>query len=224
MAAGFQERWLSKVGDYTGSLAAEPKVLGEIREQSDRHREEHGRECDVYPSSPEKGRFLHAIIEATRARRILEIGCGLGYSATWMALALERGGHVDTVESDRKHADLARANFARAGVADRVRVFEGHAESLLPSFHGAYDLVFEDAAYGRDPPYREHMVRLARVGGVLITSNWFSLESYLGGKKDNFAKAGRRMRTYADRLFRDPRLVGVLIPWVWWGFITKIRE
>ncbi len=224
MGEPFEQRWESKIEEYAAQLAAEPPLVRDVREQSNAHRRKHGRECDVYPSSPMKGRFLQALVHATRSRRVLEIGCGLGYSAIWMATAMDFGGVLETVEASRAHARLARENFALAGVADRVRILEGKANAILPSLTGPYDLVFEDAAYGADPPYREDMVRLLRIGGMLVTSNWFTLESYLGGGKDEFAKAGRGMKKYADRLFRDPRLVGVLVPWVWWGVSTKVRE
>ncbi|HLD56914.1 MAG TPA: methyltransferase, partial [archaeon] len=45
------------------------------------------------------GKFLHMLLLATKAKRVLELGCSLGYSTIWMALAAkENGGHVYTTE------------------------------------------------------------------------------------------------------------------------------
>lgn len=223
MAVDAEARARAKVDAYVRKLAAEPAWLRAIRVQSNAHRSEHGADCTVHPSSPVKGRFLQAVVQATKARRILEVGCGLGYSAIWIAEALGHGGRVETVEKDPLHVRLARRNLASAGVADRVHVLVGAAEDLLPSLSGPYDLVFEDAAYGGTPAYHEAMVRIVRVGGMLITSNWFPVESALRGEKGPFATAGRGAQRYARRLFRDPRFVGCLVPGVWWGVSTKVR-
>ncbi len=80
------------------------------------------------------------------------MGCGLGYSAVWLARALPPGGRVDTIERDPTHAKLAGQNFKSARVHDKVRVLRGNAASVLSKLKGPYDFIFEDAtsAKGRD--------------------------------------------------------------------------
>src|SRR5215208_697336 len=77
--------------------------------------------------TPAYGRLLHLLARAQRATRILEIGTLAGYSTIWLARAVAPDGRVVTLELNPKHADLARANLARAGVADRVDIRVGRA-------------------------------------------------------------------------------------------------
>src|SRR5512135_3117379 len=75
--------------------------------------------------SPNEGKLLYLIAKMSGAKRVLEIGTLGGYSTTWLARALPNEGKVITLELDQKHAEVARKNLARAGIADRVEVRVG---------------------------------------------------------------------------------------------------
>ncbi|MGH3577159.1 MAG: O-methyltransferase, partial [Mycobacterium sp.] len=77
--------------------------------------------------SAQQGKFLCLLAGAMRARRILEIGTLGGFSTIWLARGAGPDGQVVTLEYEPKHAEVARANFARAGVGDRVQVVVGPA-------------------------------------------------------------------------------------------------
>src|SRR5688500_11706947 len=82
--------------------------------------------------SPLQGKFLHLLVRMTRARRILEIGTLAGYSTIWLGRALtESGGKLITLESNPKHADVARANLERAGLEGVVELRLGRALETL---------------------------------------------------------------------------------------------
>ena len=72
--------------------------------------------------SPNHGRLLHIFARMVNARAILEIGTLGGYSTIWMARALQPGGRLITLEFEPKHAEVARANLARAGLDQVVDV------------------------------------------------------------------------------------------------------
>src|SRR5262249_55506122 len=96
--------------------------------------------------SAQQGKFLCLLARAIRARRILEIGTLGGFSTIWLARGAGPHGRVVTLEYEPKHAEVARANLARAGVADRVEVMVGAALDTLPKLTGdPFDLVFIDA-------------------------------------------------------------------------------
>src|SRR5215218_7379717 len=82
--------------------------------------------------SPVQGKLLHLLVRAIGAREILEIGTLGGYSTIWLARALPEGGRMISLEADARHAEVARANIARAGLDDRVEVRLGMALDLLP--------------------------------------------------------------------------------------------
>lgn len=100
-----------------------------------------------YWSVPRKdGEFLHFLVKATQARRVLEVGTSHGYSAIWMALALEEtGGRLTTIEIDRTRHDLARRHVREADLSQRVTLLLGDAHAEVPKLGGPFDFVFLDA-------------------------------------------------------------------------------
>jgi predicted O-methyltransferase YrrM len=125
--------------------------------------------------SPAQGKMLHLLARAIGARRILEIGTLAGYSTIWLARALPPTGRLVTLESDPRHADVARANLARAGVADRVEVRVGRAQDTLPAMAAAgttpFDLTFVDADRAGLSDYVRGALRLSRPGSLIVVDN-----------------------------------------------------
>ena len=122
--------------------------------------------------SAQQGKFLSLLTGAIQARHILEIGTLGGFSAIWLARGAGPQGRVVTLEYEPKHAEVARANLQRAGVADRVEVIVGAALDTLPTLSGdPFDLVFIDADKENYPAYLQWAVRLARAGSVIVVDN-----------------------------------------------------
>lgn len=121
--------------------------------------------------SAQQGKFLCLLAGAINARRILEIGTLGGFSAIWLARGAGPQGRVVTLEYEAKHAEVARENLQRAGVADRVEVMVGAALDTLPTLRGPFDLVFIDADKENNVAYVEWAVRLARPGSVIVVDN-----------------------------------------------------
>ena len=107
--------------------------------------------------APNQGKLLHLLARLQGASKILEIGTLGGYSTIWLARALAAGGRLITLESDEGHAAVARANMARAGLADVVELRVGQALDTLPVLaaegRGPFDLIFIDADKPNNPEY-----------------------------------------------------------------------
>jgi predicted O-methyltransferase YrrM len=125
--------------------------------------------------TPAQGKLLHLLARVQGARRILEIGTLAGYSTIWLARALPAGGRVITLESNPAHADLARANFARAGLDDRIDVRLGKALETLPRLaeEGGqpFDFTFIDADRVNLTEYFGWALKLSRPGSLIIVDN-----------------------------------------------------
>jgi predicted O-methyltransferase YrrM len=121
--------------------------------------------------APNQGKLLQLLAEMVGARRILEIGTLGGYSTIWLARALPAGGELVTLEYEAKHAEVARRNIARAGLADRVTVKVGAGVDLLPTLTGPFDFVFIDADKASNPDYFAWSLKLSRPGGVIVVDN-----------------------------------------------------
>src|ERR1700729_4307408 len=139
--------------------------FAEIRKATDQHRALH--QCSVYPYA--NGPLLGVLAAAAQARRILELGTALGYSALSFAHGAPNS-TVDTIEGDPEHVRLARENIAAAAMDHRITVHEGDFAAVLPTLDPGYDVAFFD---GHTPAPALHKVLrgLLRTGGTLITAN-----------------------------------------------------
>lgn len=160
-------------------------------------------------------RLLRGLVVATGARRVLEIGTAIGYSAACMALALPADGTLLTMEVDAGRAATARQNFVRAGVDRKVNVIVGDAARFLHKVAGPFDLIFQDGSKQLYEPLLDRLVDHLRPGGVLVTDNvlWNGevVEGFVDPPERDPADTAA-IRRYNDRLAADPRLLTTLLP------------
>jgi predicted O-methyltransferase YrrM len=121
--------------------------------------------------SPQSGQLLYLLTRISGARRVLEIGTLGGYSTICLARGVGAEGSVVTLEYDPRHAEVARINLERAGVAGRVDVVVGAALDSLPGLTGPFDLVFIDADKENSSAYVQWAIDLGRPGTVIIVDN-----------------------------------------------------
>jgi predicted O-methyltransferase YrrM len=161
------DRW-DAVDAYTTGLLqdADPVLEAAVRDSAD---------LPNIAVSAAQGQFLHLIARAVKARRILEIGTLGGYSAIWLGRALPEGGNLISLELDPHHANVARANIARAGLDGKVEVRVGAALDSLDALKAEqgepFDLVFIDADKPNNPSYFAWALKLSRKGALIIVDN-----------------------------------------------------
>jgi predicted O-methyltransferase YrrM len=143
--------------------AADP--FAKIRNATNAHRARHG--CNAYPY--DNGPLLAALAAAANARRILELGTALGYTALSFASGAPDA-TVDTIEADPDHVRLARENIAAAAMDHRITVHEGDFATVLPTLDPGYDVAFFDGS-APSPALHKTLRGLLRTGGTLVTAN-----------------------------------------------------
>jgi predicted O-methyltransferase YrrM len=198
-----QELWDAVDGYYSGLLVGEDAALDAALEASD------AAGLPQIAVSPNQGKLLNLIARTRGVRRILEVGTLGGYSTIWLARALPADGRLITLEYEPKHAEVARANLARAGLADRTEVRVGAALDTLPTLKGPFDLVFIDADKPNNPGYLRWALRLTRPGSVIIVDNVVR-----GGRvadPDNTDPAVLGTRELADLLAAEPTVDATMI-------------
>jgi len=125
--------------------------------------------------SPPQGKLLMMLAQMHGARRVLEVGTLGGYSTIWLARGLPPDGRIVTLEVDPKHAKVAAANVAHAGLSDRVEIVVGPALDTLAGLAARkgvpFDLVFIDADKPNNPSYFAWALKLSRKGSVIIVDN-----------------------------------------------------
>ena len=168
-AADTQERWTAVDRYITDLLVPEDAALeAALRDSA-------AAGLPPIAVTPNQGKLLGLLARVQRARAILELGTLGGYSTIWLARALPAGGRLVTLEAEAEYAELARANIARAGLAESVELRVGPALQTLPQLvaegAGPFDLIFVDADKKNNPGYFEWSLKLSRPGTLIIVDN-----------------------------------------------------
>jgi predicted O-methyltransferase YrrM len=179
------------------------RIVGAFRQQSDRletvWRPEIGR-LRIPSLGRSEAELLATIAAARGARRILELGTAIGYSAAYLATGAGPSGHVDAVELDPQRAAVARRLWSQTDLADRITLHEGNALALAQTVGADYDLVFVDLLWelGEREPGRQlarSVTTALGSGGVLVADNCGQTAAAAGGLMDEIT--GGPFRTTA---------------------------
>jgi predicted O-methyltransferase YrrM len=163
--------------------------------------------------SAAQGKLLLLLAQSLNARYILEIGTLAGYSTIWLARALPADGRLLTLEYEPKHAAIARANLARAGLSTQVEVRVGPAltelQRLAAGPRDPFDLIFIDADKPGYPDYFTWALKLARRGTVIIADNVVRGGAVIDANSSNPGVPGvRRMN---ELVAAEPRVSATII-------------
>ena len=149
---------------------------------------------------PSEGKLLELLLRLAGARKVVEVGTLVGYSAIHMARVLPADGHLWTIEFEAKHAEIARGNLAKAGLADRATVLVGAGRDMLPTLDGKgpFDAVFIDADKVNYDHYGRWALAHLRKGGLVIGDN-----AYLFGELLDDSDRGRAMRAFHEMVAKE---------------------
>jgi predicted O-methyltransferase YrrM len=160
-----------------------------------------------------QGKFIYLLAKVVGARRILEIGTLGGYSTIWLARALPEDGLLVTLEIEKKYADVAASNLARAGLLKKVEIVVGPALDTLAKVadrHKApFDFVFLDADKVNYPNYFPQVMRMVRQGALILADNVIRRGTVLAPKADDPSAGGAR--AFNAMIAADPRLEAVVL-------------
>jgi predicted O-methyltransferase YrrM len=163
--------------------------------------------------TPNQGKLLSILARSIGARKILEIGTLGGYSTIWMARALPADGRLITLESEPKHAEVARANIARAGLANVVELWIGNALETLPKLAaenlGPFDFVFIDADKPGYPDYFTWALNLSHIGSLIVADNVIRHGDIINAASEDPKVEG--MRRFNELMAAEPRVTATEI-------------
>lgn len=159
--------------------------------------------------------LMKFLLAQKKPRNILEVGCAIGFSAILMAENTSFETHITTIEKYEKRIPVAKENFAKFGLGDRVTLLEGDATEILQGLEGSFDFIFMDAAKGQYINFYPEVMRLLAPGGILLSDNVMQdgdiLESKFAVERRN-RTIYKRMRDYLYELTHNPQLVTVILP------------
>jgi len=148
----------------------EPAVLKRLREATEEH------PMASMQISPEQGQFLQFLVRLIGARNTLEVGVFMGYSSSWVALALPDGGKVVACDVSEEYTAIARQTWEEIGVAGKIDLRLAPALETLDGLiaagrSGAFDFAFIDADKKNYSNYYERVLTLVRPGGLIAVDN-----------------------------------------------------
>ncbi|CCZ05351.1 O-methyltransferase [Bovifimicola ammoniilytica] len=188
--------------------------------------EEFAHQTNVPIIRKEMESFLRVLIEIKKPKRILELGTAIGYSAILMANTMSEDCRITTIENYDKRMPIARDNFKRAGVEEKVELLEGDALEILQKINEPYDFVFMDAAKAQYLVYLKEIMRLLPVGGILIADNVLQdgelVESRYAVERRN-RTIHSRMREYLYEVKNMKELETTIIP-IGDGITLSVRK
>jgi predicted O-methyltransferase YrrM len=163
----------------------------------------------------EMGNLLKVLVTLKKPSRILEVGTAVGYSSILMASCMPKESTITTIENYDKRIPVARNNFRRAGVEDRITLIEGDAAEVLKDMEEPYDFIFMDAAKGQYINFLEDILRLLKPNAILISDNILQegeiIESKYGVVRRN-RTIHTRMRDYIYAVMHNEQLVTSIVP------------
>ena len=198
------------LAEYIRSVTLrEPAALQKLRDES----ADHPRAS--MQTAPEQGQFLHLLARLTGARKTLEVGVFMGYSSTWVALALPADGKLVACDVSEEYTRLARRTWQAAGVESKIDLRLAPALESLDAMiaggeSGTFDFAFIDADKGNYPNYYDRALTLIRPGGLIVVDNvlWDG-EVINPGNHDADTET---IRTFNSKLHADKRVALSLIP------------
>ena len=180
-----------------------------------RELEEYANEHNVPIVHKEVSELLKVLLKIQKPKRILEVGCAIGYSSILFASVLDEDVEIITVERNEKMIEKAKENIKLAGFEKNITILEGDAEEILKEVEGPFDMIFMDAAKGQYIHFLPDALRLLRTGGILISDNVLQdgdiIESHYAVERRN-RTIYRRMREYLYVLKHTDGLLTSIVP------------
>jgi caffeoyl-CoA O-methyltransferase len=127
---------------------------------------------------------------------------------------LPADGRLISLEYEPRHAEVARANLAAAGLADRSEVRVGRGldlmRELIDTAAPPFDMVFIDADKPAYPEYLGAALHLTRPGGLIVADNVIRDGGVLDPASTDASVQG--VRAFNARFAAEPRLHAAFLP------------
>lgn len=205
--------------DYIRSLI--PEHTGELKELED-----YAKENSVPIVHKEVANFLDLMINIKKPSKILELGTAIGYSSILMNMSSKGESNIVTVERDKNMVNIAKENFKKFKVEEKIRIIEGDCIEVLKGLDDQYDLIFMDAGKGHYNEFLPYCLKLLSKEGIIIADNvlfrgMVACDELVIRRKITIVK---RMRKYMDMISDKDKFITSVIPMGDGIAITKRRN
>ena len=145
------------------------------------------------------------ILKDIKPKRILEVGCAVGYSSSRFAEFTDEDCIIDKIEIEEERAKVAIQNIRNIGLENRINIYIGDGVDIIQRLNFKYDMVFIDAAKSKYSRFLEESLKHMEKGGVILADNVL----YKGYVMSDYNKhkqrtAVRHLREYIKEITENP--------------------
>jgi caffeoyl-CoA O-methyltransferase len=198
------------LADYLREITLrEPEPLRRLRESTENHPRA------SMQTSPEQGQFLHVLARILGAKKTLEVGVFMGYSSTWVSLALPADGRIIACDVSEEYTARARQTWRETGVENKIDLRIAPALETLDALiaegrAGQFDFAFVDADKSNYANYYERALTLLRPRGVVAIDNVLWDGSVIDDSQQDADT--QAIRAFNRKLHADERVAVTLVP------------
>lgn len=167
-------------------------------------------------SSPEQMQFISMLLKLTRPQKCLEIGVFTGYSALWIAMALQKNATLIGVERNPRYEKICRKYWEKAGVEEKIdlRIASAHEALdalILNGESNTFDFIYIDADKLGYKDYYEKCLKLLKKDALMIFDNVFLFGEVVNEKSINPALP-EAMCEFNEFIHNDKRIEISMLP------------
>jgi caffeoyl-CoA O-methyltransferase len=159
-----------------------------------------------------QGKILYMLCRMIKPKRVLELGTFTGYSAICMALALDEGALLHTIELNDEMEGIIRKYMGKAGVDHKTVLHFGDALHLIPTIDEKFDLVYLDANKRDYPAYYTTIFDKVKTGGYILADNTLWDGKVCKGSDETHDPQTLGIRAFNDMIKNDNRVENVIFP------------
>ena len=158
-----------------------------------------------------QGRFLSFISKLKQPKHILEIGTYTGYSALCLAEGLLEDGELITIDPNEETNAVAKRYFDKSDYKNKIKLLQGQASEIIPTFKQEFDIVFIDADKRNYPLYFDLVIEKVKKGGLIIVDNVLWSGKVLQSEKEMDTDT-QIINAFNQKVNNDKRVSSLLLP------------
>ncbi|CAN1217044.1 Caffeoyl-CoA O-methyltransferase [Linum perenne] len=149
----------------------EEQVLKQLRDATSKN------PMSAMASDPHASQLMGLLLKILNPQRTIEIGVYTGYSLLVTAISTPPHAKITAIDTERAWYEIGLPYIQKAGVEHKINFIESEAIAVLDNLlvkdkeEGSYDFAFVDADKDNYINYHERLMKLVRVGGLIIYDN-----------------------------------------------------
>jgi predicted O-methyltransferase YrrM len=157
--------------------------------------------------------LLEILIRIMEPKRVLEIGMAIAYSSIRIARNLKKKAILHTIEKSSNNVSVAKENIKKAGMGNKIEIFEGEALNILPGLGKKYDFIFLDADKEDYKKLFDYSLILLKKNGVIFVDNllWHGYAA-LKTVPAEARTSTRHIKEFNKVFFTNKKLKTIMIP------------